>query len=169
MRNSSIAFIGGALLLVGAIGLGMMSFVGSTAFMSDRLYEGGPTETQPSDVGERIYLVGEGKDGSIGRTGGIGNMGSGGCITCHGPNGQGGTIGMMGRFSKAPPITYEVLTDTHTDDGGGGAWTDSDIARAIRRGTLPGGDQLESVMPRWDMSDSDMDALIEYLKTLGKE
>jgi len=172
MRNSSLAVIGGALLLIGAVGLGVVSLVGGTAFMSGPLYGSDSVSTLPEDVGERIYLSGEGENGRIRRSGGIGHMGSGGCITCHGPNGQGGTVGMMGGFTDAPPVTYEVLTgahDTHDDDEDADAWTDSDIARAIRGGTLPDGDQLESTMPRWDMSDSDMEALIEYLKTLDEE
>lgn len=76
---------------------------------------------------------------------------------------------MMGSPATAPPITYEVLTgshDPHGEDEESEAWTDSDIARTIRGGTLPDGDELDPIMPRWYIGDSDMEALIEYLKTL---
>lgn len=169
MRHTSLVVWGVLLTLVGAIGLGAVLLLDGTAMMSGPLYTSSPSATTLEDVGERIYLTGQGEDGRIPRSGGIGRMGSGGCVTCHGPDGQGGTVGMMGSLATAPPITYEVLTgshDPHGEDEESEAWTDSDIARTIRGGTLPDGDELDPIMPRWDIGDSDMEALIEYLKTL---
>ena len=75
---------------------------------------------------------------------------------------------MMFNFTTAPPIAYDVLTGTHDEHGGEAEapWTDADIARAIRTGTEPNGNKLDAIMPHWDMSDTEMDALIDYLKTL---
>jgi len=45
-------------------------------------------------------------------------------------------------------------------------YTDEDIKRAITEGIEPDGEPLDWPMPRWTMSDEDLDDLIEFLKTL---
>lgn len=119
--------------------------------------------------GERIFYTGEGTDGDrISRSGGFGMMSSGGCVTCHGTDGQGGAFGgMMGGRLNVPDIRYSTLSEPHEEDGEQqDGWSDEDIARAVREGEEPDGDELSRYMPRWDMSDDDMDALIDYLKEL---
>lgn len=168
MRTHTIAVIGSALVLVGAVGLAVMFMLGNTAMLNGPIYANEDASGGSGSLGERIYLTGIGADGAIPRTGGVGRMGSGGCITCHGEDGQGGEVGMMMRFIDAPAITYEDLTGTHDehDSEAEAPWTDADIARVIRTGVEPDGDRLDPIMPRWEMSDREMDALIDYLKTL---
>ncbi len=68
-----------------------------------------------------------------------------------------------------PDITYETLTsgDKHADEHEEHPpYTDETIKIAIRGGIDPAGEEVDYIMPKWDMSDSDLDDLIEYLKTL---
>ena len=172
MRRSPIAITGIVFLFIGIVGIAGVFVFEGTALMPGPLYESDTSSTGSQSVGERIYLQGVGEDGPVRRSGGIGHMGSGGCVTCHGPDGLGGTVGMMGTFADAPPITYAALTgahDEHGDSDESEAWTDSDISLVIRDGVLPDGDRVNPIMPRWDMNASDMEALIEHLKTLDKE
>jgi hypothetical protein len=50
-----------------------------------------------------------------------------------------------------------------------GAYTDATLARAIRDGIGPGGAHLDSLMPRFQIDDSDMSSLIAYLKELSRQ
>ncbi len=121
-----------------------------------------------SSLGQQVFLTGVGSSGPIPRTGGIGMMGSGGCATCHGEDGRGGRLGGMMRAGiDVPDIRYSTLTSPHGEEGTTEpGWTDAQIAAAIREGKDPGGGTLSSYMPRWQMSDTDMNALIAYLKEL---
>lgn len=40
------------------------------------------------------------------------------------------------------------------------------IKRAITEGLNPAGEPLDRTMPRWQMSEEDLDDLLEFLKTL---
>jgi hypothetical protein len=68
-----------------------------------------------------------------------------------------------------PDITYEALTaDAHNEDEHEvhSVYTDETIKMAIKQGIDPSGERLDYTMPRWDMSEKDLNDLIEYLKTL---
>lgn len=119
-----------------------------------------------SSEGERIFLSGVGTDGEeIARSapngpGGSPMMGDGGCGSCHGADGRGGSIRVMGGATvEAPNITYDELIE----DG----FTDATIAAAIRDGVDEKGEQIDAAMPRWQMSEADVDATISYLKVLS--
>lgn len=119
-----------------------------------------------ASVGERIYLSGVGADGrEISRKAaavsqGSLMMGGGGCGSCHGRDGRGGAIKMMtGVAIETPDVTYDALAKE--------GFTDATIKRAIRDGLDESGKPLEDAMPRWQMSDADVDAVIAYLKELG--
>lgn len=127
---------------------------------------------QPGDFasnGERIFFTGVSSRDTITTTGGAFwfQMHGGGCAACHGPDGKGGAVVMMGRLD-APNITYKVLTSEETDGGEREhmPFTDALIKRAITRGLEPNGERLSDNMPRWQMSDRDLDDVIVYLKTL---
>jgi len=73
----------------------------------------------------------------------------------------------MGGIINVPDIRYSKLTSPHTEeDETMPAWTNGDIARAVREGVEPNGETMNSYMPRWDMTDGDMKDLIAYLKEL---
>lgn len=95
------------------------------------------------------------------------------CASCHGPAGKGGRYLAMG-LVRAPSIEYGVLTGQQAHADGAGTddghehlpYDDEGIARAISQGLNPEGERLNGFMPRWSMSSADLDALIDYLRTL---
>ena len=126
------------------------------------------------ELGRQIFQDGMGTNGQlIGRTGGPsgGMMGGGmmmttGCAACHGEQGQGGQTSQF----VAPNITYRNLTDPQgmlePDGSRGSTYTDAQIRRAIISGIGADGDSLDSTMPRWQMSETEANAVIVYLMTL---
>lgn len=94
------------------------------------------------------------------------------CASCHGDDGKGGRVWIMMRRINAPDITWSTLRRTHTDEAGEGdheehlAYTEETLARAITDGLDPEGKRLASTMPRWQLSQRDLDDLLAYLETL---
>lgn len=99
------------------------------------------------------------------------------CVNCHQRSGLGGREGR----ATIPPITGRYLFNQAADadapqglpfvEGTRGdrvAYTDETLARVIREGVNSEGRQLSYLMPSFDLSDSDMAALITYLKSLDK-
>ena len=85
------------------------------------------------------------------------------CASCHGLDGRGGRKG----DAVAPDITYGALSQPSTASRGQRApYTDALLARAIIQGLDSSGEQLSPLMPRWVLSDSELQDLIEYLKRL---
>lgn len=126
-----------------------------------------------SSNGQRIYYTGTDANGPIPRSVagggfmGTGMMGGVACVGCHGEDGRGGRIGMMSGTVDVPDIRYSTLTSERSEEGTiVPAWTDVDIARAIRDGIEPDGQPLKAPMPRWDMTDADVTDVIAYLKEL---
>jgi cytochrome c oxidase subunit 2 len=123
--------------------------------------EGWPGYDRPfKSLGEQIYYTGSGMRGPIPFYGGPMWLGmhGGACVTCHGIKGRGGVPLMMGAAIPSD-ITYHRLTaEDH--------YTDALINRAITQGLDDDGKPLNWTMPRWQMSETDLNALIAYLKTL---
>lgn len=93
----------------------------------------------------------------------------GSCVNCHGPDGKGGLPVMMGTHLPGD-IRYSALVSGEhhgEEEGEEEAYTDEDIRKAIREAIEPSGKPMDRTMPRWDMSDEDLDDLLEYLKKLG--
>lgn len=127
---------------------------------------GGPP-TDPVALGERIFDTGVGTSGQpIARTGGAGTMMSSGCASCHGYDGLGRTMMMF----TTPNITYANLTDPSgmldPDGSRGPTYTDELIRRAVTQGLDADGSALSSIMPRWQLGDTDWADLLLFLKTL---
>ena len=80
------------------------------------------------------------------------------CASWHGPNGVGGehTMGMM-QVMNAPDIRWKTLEDDYDA---------STFKRAVEQGLDEEGQPLSDDMPRWQMSDEDINDLIAFLKTL---
>jgi len=79
---------------------------------------------------------------------------------------------MMWSF-ETPDITWEHLTsEEHQDEGSGEEheehppYTEETVRQAITEGINPAGEPLDEEMPRWRMSQQDLNDLIEFLKTL---
>jgi len=124
--------------------------------------------------GEQIYFTATSQRGTpIVPDMGMGPMMGRGaltCASCHGPDGRGGTVRMMMETFVAPDIRYKTLTAEKMEHEGGEEehppYTDETIKRAITQGLNPAGDPLEWPMPRWTMSDEDLEDLLEFLKSL---
>jgi len=164
MKNRSLIVWAVVMVAVGTVGL----------FAAFVLVGGPATIGSFSSPGQRIYYTGADAIGPIPRTiAGGGMMGFGGigavaCVDCHGADGRGGRIGMMFGNVVIPDIRYSTLTTARSEGTATiPAWTDADIARAIRDGVEPNGQPLESPMPRWGMTDTDMTDVIAYLKELS--
>lgn len=87
------------------------------------------------------------------------------CAQCHGAGGEG--IGIV-----APAVRWQSLTDRagHTHERRRHEpFDEASVARAIREGVDPDGNELEATMPRYTMTDADMTDLIAYLKRVGLE
>lgn len=90
------------------------------------------------------------------------------CATCHGPEGRGGTVTLMMGTFEVPDIRYSTLTEGEHDDAHAEhpPYTDELIKRAITQGLDPAGEPLDWPMPRWRMSEGDLNDLLDFLKTL---
>lgn len=177
------AIMGGILILIGISGLlflGPMSGPWSwgPGMMGPGMMggpSGVPLKTQYDSNGERIYYSGISE-----RTGPIAFQGGpmwlamhgGGCVNCHGVSGSGGVPVMMGTAIPAD-IRYAALTEEEGGAHGREAereahppYTDELIKRAITQGLDPAGKALDWTMPRWQMTENDMNDLIAFLKTL---
>jgi len=166
--------IGIGLLLAGCMGF---------AFRGQNPAYGGNFRTN----GERIYYTGTSANGPIGYRGGAfgGMMGGGGmmtgrlaCADCHGPDARGGRHFMMMTVMDAPDIRWSTLTgaghgepatgeDGHEEDEMEHPPYDAESFKlAVTQGVNPAGDPLDPAMPRWRMSDRDIQDLIEFLESV---
>ena len=133
----------------------------------------GVTDGMPasfSSNGERIYFTGVSTNGStiqavpdssfshhMVRT----------CASCHGAQRQGGLRMMPFFWIKSAPLTRQALfAKTGHDDGHGDhdSYNANSLAKAIRLGIDPSGETLNSSMPRWRLSDADMQDLTLFLQ-----
>jgi mono/diheme cytochrome c family protein len=162
MKQRHLIALAVGMLAVGVIGLSIVLILSGVT--ADGVY---------SSPGQRIYYTGADATGPIPRTiaggaMGFGMMGNGACVGCHGEDGRGGRLGMMFGAPDIPDIRYSVLTATRTEEGTSTpAWTETDIASAIRDGVEPNGQTLKSPMPHWAMNDADLADVIAYLKELS--
>ena len=89
------------------------------------------------------------------------------CANCHGADGKGGREGSV----VMPNITYATLIKPLAPsapwDRERAPYTDVLLARAITQGVDSSGRQLSASMPRWMLSESELQDLLQYLKRLG--
>ncbi|MCZ7392322.1 MAG: cytochrome c [Candidatus Methanoperedens sp.] len=154
MKSPKIAII---LIAVGVIGLFAVTLYSPS-------YSAYTTSGFKSN-GERIYFTATSNSGKpiISSIGTMAMRGMMSCAACHGVDGKGGRGRMMMWTFDASDIRYSTLTA-----GGGNEtpYTDELIKRAITQGVDADGKRLEPPMPVWQMSDSDLNDLLEYLKSL---
>ena len=116
-----------------------------------------------SSNGQRIYFTAKSASGQpITYSGGPGTMMSGRltCVNCHGSEGHGGRVTLMMQSFDVPNIAWPELT---ADDP---SYTEETLKRAITQGLDPDGDPLKYPMPRWQISDPDLNDLVGFIKTL---
>ena len=168
------------LIIIGAVlvGLFLACLAGGFLFFSSKRVAR-PVPVPPempqgyASNGETIYFTGFNDQGErIPFSGGPMwlSMRGGGCASCHGPNGRGDAPVMMG--TEIPPdIRYHHLIEEeheeeHEEEEAHPPYTDETINRAIIEGVEPDGEPMDLTMPRWQMSERDLDDLLEFLKTL---
>lgn len=129
--------------------------------------------------GKRIYFTATSERGTpISFKGGpaSGMMMMGGniaCVSCHGTDARGGKHNMNMETMDAPDIRWSALSGGQHEEQ-----TDMEEQHkhetynfetfriAVENGKHPDGDELKKDMPRWKMSDEDLQDLMEYLKSL---
>ena len=91
------------------------------------------------------------------------------CVNCHGEDGKGKPEGGV----VPSDITWEALTKPYAVTLPSGRthplYTEKLLVRAVCMGIDPAGNRLHVAMPRFQMSREDINALIGYLKRLGRE
>lgn len=118
-----------------------------------------------SSAGEKIFLTSVNENGDIilpsSGEGGISMMANMmrpiACVNCHDINGKGGFVFPQGKVASAD-IRWESLKAEGFDE--------AKFKLAVIEGLDEGGKPLSVWMPRWNMSDKDIDSLITYIKTL---
>jgi len=89
------------------------------------------------------------------------------CANCHGADGKGGREGNI----VMADITYATLSRplpaSPPWNKARAAYTDALLARAITQGLDSSGQQLDASMPRWVLSESELQDLLKYVKRLG--
>jgi cytochrome c oxidase subunit 2 len=168
MRGRQTLWIGVALVAVGIVGVALLGTVGPRLTVSSPVPATPPASQ--TDLGKRIFAYGVDERGKfIPRSGGTMMMGrSAGCAACHGADGRGRRIGMMMGDVTTPDIRWRTLTTPQTDTPSGTptAFDRAGFARAVRTGVDDAGGRLNGVMPRWELTDQEIDALIAYLQQL---
>ena len=148
-----------AILAAFAIGLIIGNMVWSGGFNQRLGYA--PQPAQYGSNGEMIFMTGVNEKGE--RIPFIGGpqwlyMHGGGCASCHGTDGKGGIYPMMCGV-KTPDIRYSTLSQKH-------GMSDEDIMKAITQGVGDEGEELDYCMPRWQMTEKDLNDVVEFLKEL---
>ncbi|PHS03600.1 MAG: hypothetical protein COA88_15535 [Kordia sp.] len=91
------------------------------------------------------------------------------CVNCHNAKGTGNPEGGI----TPSNITWESLTKSYggkrQDGKNRPAYTEKTLRKVITTGIDPAGNQLHSVMPKYNMSREDIDNLIAYLKVIGED
>ena len=129
--------------------------------------------------GKRIYFTATSERGTpISFKGGpaSGMMMMGGnltCSSCHGTDARGGKHKMNMESMDAPDIRWSALSSEHHEgqmdmkkESENVEYNFETFRNAVEGGKHPDGDKLKEDMPRWKMSDEDLQDLMEYLKSL---
>ena len=89
------------------------------------------------------------------------------CASCHGSNGRGRREG----GAVAVDIRHDTITRSYvrtTESGRSRSpYSDALLRRAIVEGVDSDGNVLDFTMPRWEMSDQDLEDLVAFLQRLG--
>jgi Cytochrome c len=144
------------------------------AACSLRPQSGQTTPGQEPDArnGERIYFTAaSNRGGEISYTGGpnFGGMMMGAyltCASCHGLEGRGWLHQMHMEVMDAPDIRYSALNSMPEMQEGDASYGLSDFQKAVEDGEHPDGEKLDGDMPRWRMSDADLQDLYAFIQSL---
>jgi cytochrome c1 len=110
-------------------------------------------------LGKRIYQSGEGTKGYLSYQQGPDwlALAKRGCQACHGPAGQGRVVRAGTVTGTAPPLTPDAMVERGYDE--------ITLRRAITEGLDVSGRPMSYYMPRWQLSERELQALLQYLET----
>ena len=163
-------------VLVIAIAAGMTAVSAERQPRPDALVERGRLIYEAGQLGNSEPLVGH-------REGGVTSSGkAAACVTCHQRSG----FGVFEGSNLVPPITGPSLfanarPSAHSPRRSKSVehrefpfrarppFDDASLARAVREGISPGGHRFQFLMPRYALSNADMQALTAYLRQLSAE
>lgn len=126
--------------------------------------------TQQEQLGRRIYLQGIGTSTIESSFVNLDARAPGShfpCVKCHGETGKGGREASI-RIADVSPEAY-ISRQFSQHDSKNNKNTDDLLLAAISEGIGPSGNTLHPAMPRYQMSKTDINNLISYLKRLGNE
>lgn len=165
MKNKNVLLLAILFLAFGFGGLLLWNFIAPSLVAPS-------IEKTYSSLGEQIYFSGRGEAGrTIPFTYGPMwlRMRGGSCASCHGCDGKGGLPIMMSD-EEAPPITWHALTEAEHEEKEyeeeHPPYDDRLVKRAIAEGLNPAGEPLDYVMPRWQLTEEELDAIVGFLKEL---
>lgn len=126
------------------------------------------TDLYADQLGESIFQKGLGRDGreiSASLPGQVSLQGEAvACIGCHGEGGQGGGES----FVTAPNIRWNAITQRFAERKAGSSRNSYDkntFTNAVNKGVSAEGSLLDPIMPRFNMTSDEIEALINYLAT----
>lgn len=148
-------FMMGSGMMRGMMGRGMMEEMMRNMEEIDR-------KREFSSNGERIYYTGINSGGEVIRN--SHGMKGVGCAMCHGADARG-----MRMMMAEPSLRWEILVDPkghiHPDGRRHPPFTEASFKVCVLTGVDPAGNPLSTMMPRWQISNEDLDDLIGYLMT----
>lgn len=122
------------------------------------------------EVGRRIYQNGESADGSYIKAFVLGDVEVSGaqfsCLSCHRRSGLGGQEGTEFVLPTNGGSLLIPRTDMYMARP---AYNFETFAYALESGVNPAGKELGRIMPRYELSDVEMQALFSYLKVLSSD
>ena len=185
-RPAVLLLLAGLLTLLSAVIFPVWVFAPERAEGSQALTVAGVSPEEALRLGERMYRDGilpSGESLQAVIKGDIavdGKMFS--CLSCHRRSGMGSYEGRVITMPINGPTLYNPLSPLgdlrrstrerlprfFRSGEKRSAYTDESLALAMRSGEDPGGRALHPVMPRYFLSDSDMEIMIFYLKNLSR-
>ncbi|MEK6682503.1 MAG: cytochrome c [Nitrospirota bacterium] len=147
-------------------GFNMMGRMGMMRGMGSGMMGGGMMQGQEKTVfssnGEKIFFKGINSKGEIIKN--THGMQGVGCAMCHGADARGSKMMM-----DVPDIRWSSLINpeghVHSSGRRHPPYTEESFKTCVIAGIDPAGNQLSTMMPKWEMSKEDLEDLISYLKT----
>lgn len=155
MKKKMGLTVGLSMIVIGALGfllLGIFFFSGYGSFVASP--DSGWLQTNTSWMGSGGMMGnGRGMNADLARN----MMRPIACANCHGINGQGGFV-----FPDGKTVSADIRWETLTDEG----FDTAKFKKTVTEGLDEKDERLSVWVPRWDITDKDLDELIVYLKTL---
>jgi mono/diheme cytochrome c family protein len=158
----------GVILIVAGVVIGAVFFsLAATTSSPLRTMTTTPGPVDPVALGKRIFATGTDENGNLIPRSTYAMYGRATCADCHGNDAKGRSISsMMARFDT-PDIRWSALSQPLKADDGTTepAYDATTFERAVTKGVDSAGGDLKPPMPHWELTSTQIDALIAYLKT----